>query len=69
MVAGRSYHIDVKGDEESDYGGTLDNPRVRLVSSTGAYLTSQSEELTSFTGDQRPPSIRQQLGAGDKRQA
>ena len=52
LVAGRSYRIEMKGDEESDYGGTLDNPRVRLVSSTADFLNSQSEELASFTGDQ-----------------
>ena len=52
MVAGRSYRIDVKGDEASDYGGTLDNPYVTLVSSTAQSLNSQSEELASFTGDE-----------------
>ena len=52
LVAGRSYRIDVKGDEASDYGGTLDNPYVTLVSSTAQSLNSQSEELASFTGDE-----------------
>ena len=54
LVAGRSYRIDVKGDEESDYGGTLDNPFVILNGSTGVSLDSQSEELASFTGDRVP---------------
>ena len=52
LVAGRSYRIDVKGDEESDYGGTLEDPFVRLLSSTGVRLNSLSEELASFTGDE-----------------
>ena len=52
LVAGRSYRIDVKGDEASDYGGTLENPYVTLVSSTAQSLNSQSEELASFTGDE-----------------
>ena len=51
LVAGRSYRIDVKGAEESDYGGTLEGPYVRLLSSTGVILNSQSEEIASFTGD------------------
>ena len=51
LVAGRSYRIDVKGDEESDYGGTLENPRLALYSSTGVTLNSLSEEIASYTGD------------------
>ena len=51
LVAGRSYRIEMKGDEASDYGGTLEDPFVRLKSSTGVTLNSQSEELASFTGD------------------
>ena len=31
LVAGQSYRIDVKGDVESDYGGTLTNPGVVLL--------------------------------------
>ena len=54
LVAGRSYRIDVKGDEESDYGGTLDDPFVILAGSTGVSLDSQSEEIASFTGDRVP---------------
>ena len=51
LVAGRSYRIEVKGNEESDYGGTLDDPWIVLRSSTGGSLNSQSEEIASFTGD------------------
>ena len=51
LVAGRSYRIEVKGNEESDYGGTLDDPTLGLFSSTGAELSEHSEELTSVTGD------------------
>ena len=51
LVAGRSYRIEAKGNEESDYGGTLDDPWIDLLSSTGGSLDSQSEEITSFTGD------------------
>ena len=52
LVAGRSYRIDVKGDEESDYGGTLDNPHLILAGSTLGSLNSQSEGIASFTGDE-----------------
>ena len=52
LVAGRSYRIEVKGNEASDYGGTLDDPYVILRGSTGVSLDSQSEEIASFTGDQ-----------------
>ena len=51
LVAGRSYRIEMKGNEESDYGGTLDDPWIVLRSSTGGSLNSQSEEIASFTGD------------------
>ena len=51
LVAGRSYRIEAKGNEESDHGGTLDDPWLYLLSSTGGSLNSQSEEITSFTGD------------------
>ena len=52
LIAGRSYRIEAKGNEESDYGGTIVDPWVTLTSSAGAVLDSQSEELTSFTGDE-----------------
>ena len=51
LIAGRSYRIEAKGNEESDYGGTIVDPWVALISSAGAVLDSQSEELTSITGD------------------
>ena len=54
LIAGRSYRIEVKGNEESDYGGTWEDPFVRLKSSTGGTLNGLSEELTSFTGDRGP---------------
>ena len=39
LVAGKSYRIDVKGDERTDYGGTTSNPLVELRDSTGAVIT------------------------------
>ena len=51
LVAGRSYRIEAKGNEESDHGGTLDDPWIALLSSTGGRLDSQSEEIASSTGD------------------
>ena len=65
LVAGRSYRIDVKGDEESDYGGTLEGPYVRLLSSTGGILNSQSEEIASYTGDRSHQVADDNSGRGN----
>ena len=65
LVAGRSYRIEVKGNEESDYGGTLENPRLALYSSPGGTLDSQYEELTSVTGDRGEGAADNNSGRGN----
>ena len=65
LVAGRSYRIDVKGDEESDYGGTWEDPWLGLYSSTGAELSEHSEELTSVTGDRNEVAADNNSGRGN----
>ena len=62
LVAGKSYRIDVKGDERTDYGGTTSNPLVELRDSTGAVITDGTnvyplnktiETTTGITDDNR----------------
>ena len=65
LVAGRSYRIDVKGDEESDYGGTWEDPWLGLYSSTVAELSEHSEELTSVTGDRNEVAADNNSGRGN----
>ena len=40
LVAGKSYRIDVKGNESAGYGGTLSDPFVQLLRHNGAVITS-----------------------------
>ena len=65
LVAGRSYRIELKGDEESDYGGTWEDPWLGLFSSTGADLSEHSEELTSVTGDRGEGAADNDSGRGN----
>ena len=65
LVAGRSYRIDVKGNEESDYGGTWEDPWLGLYSSTVAELSEHSEELTSVTGDRNEVAADNNSGRGN----
>ena len=65
LVAGRSYRIEVKGDEASDYGGTLEDPSLGLYSSTVAELSEHSEELTSVTGDAGAGAADRDSGRGN----
>ena len=65
LVAGFRYTIEMKGDEASDYGGTLGNPAVYLRTPTGEYLPPDSPEIRSYTGDFNNEVADNNSGAGN----